>query len=95
MRQATDYARKPTHHYANDSHFVVEQIRAGGFKRPTEVTTMQVRRVVPRGSTEELQIEITVAKIGEKRTNTAYGSLTLTPEMADQLAAACAKVRGK
>jgi hypothetical protein len=93
MRRPDEYATKPSRHYASDSHFVVEQRDEGGFRNPRSVTTMAVRRVVPSGGSEELQIEITIDKIGEKRTNQSFGHLTLTPEMADQLAAACAKIR--
>ena len=95
MRPPTDYAIKPKHHYALDSHLVLEQQDEGGYHRPRTITTVQVRRVVPMGGSEELQVEINIAKIGEKRTNEAFGHLTLTPELADELAAACATIRAK
>lgn len=73
-------------HYAVGSHLVVQDDG-----HDTE-TTVAVRRVV-RDGTEELQIEVRIVKRGEKRNTYAYGTIVCTPEIADQISEACAKVR--
>lgn len=74
-------------HYAGDIAFVIEQ------RRDDIRTLFQVRRVIPSGGTEELQIEVSIERFGEKRTTQMHSSFVLPPDIADQLAAACATLR--
>ncbi len=73
-------------HYAADFATVFRQ------RSDDAETTLQVRRVVP-SSGEELQIEITISRIGMKRNMQMHSSFILSPELADVMAEACAKIK--
>jgi len=75
-------------HYATESHFVVRMGEPDGVE-----TTLAIRRVIREGNTrgttrEELQIEVTIAKHGDKRTSKAFGTIIATPQIADMNALA-------
>jgi hypothetical protein len=91
----SDYKSKLTttvnspYNWRSIGHFLVEQ--TDPFVHV--VTSLAVRRVVPSGGSEELQISVEIVKQGKRRTTTTFGSLILTPEIADKLAEACAELR--
>lgn len=75
-------------HYAADFALVVRQLT------DDQETTLQVRRVVP-DSGEELQIEISVIKIGAKRNMQMHSSFVCSPQIADMIADACKTIRAR
>jgi hypothetical protein len=70
-------------HYAVGHALVVRQ--AGDDER----VTLQVRRVIPTGSPEELQIEITIEKVHRTRTTQTSTSFCVPPAIADMIGNAC------
>src|SRR5690606_23203820 len=74
-------------HYAADHALVLRQTDA------EKETTLQVRRVIPTGRTEELQIEIAIIKRGKKRNTHTYCSFIvplISPISSPTLARLCA-----
>lgn len=74
-------------HYAADYALVLRQ------RHHDEQITLQIRRVQPPGYPEELQIEISLEKFGEKRTTGKHGSFICSPTIADRIAEACTVLR--
>lgn len=75
-------------HYAADYSLVLQQ------NDYDKETTLGVRRVRQEGAKQdELQIEITIIKRGEKRITRMDESFILPPELAVELAEACLKIR--
>jgi hypothetical protein len=76
-------------HYAIGSALVLQQRQEDHAE--IKITTLQVRRVVPAGSPEELQIEIGIEKIykATNRSASQHCSFICEPAVADLLASAC------
>jgi hypothetical protein len=78
-------------HYAVSSHFVVQQTT-----QYRDEATLAIRRVIRRDSKtpyEELQIEVSITKRGEKRDTHSGVSFVCSAEIADAIAKACTTVR--
>lgn len=76
-------------HYAADHALVVRQ------RSDDMQTTLQIRRVIPSGDTEQVQVEITLEKFHEKRTSQLHSSFICPPEIADAIAKAFTELREK
>jgi hypothetical protein len=71
-------------HYAGDTWTVVRQVN------DEQTTTLQFRRVRQEGATEdELQVEITIEKRGEKRVTSTHSSFIAPATLADVMGKAC------
>lgn len=83
------------HHYAVGHALVVRQETPSPMQQGLleDATTLQIRRVVPTGGTEELQIEITIQKFGLRRTTSHHVSFIAPPEIADAIGRACLECR--
>jgi len=92
MRGDTYTAVNPTDTYKSGSHFVVRQYYDSyPNKQSTEIA---IRRVRPYGKeAEEIQIEIELTNFGPKRTGRHFGTLVVTPEIAELIAKACLEER--
>lgn len=80
----------PRDNYRTASHLVVEQRNDNGII-PTQ-TMVAIRRVIPSGGKEELQVEIVLTSFHKKRMTQAHGELIVTPEIADMIAKACGEM---
>lgn len=78
---------KAGEHFAAGHQLVVRQ------EYDDQTTTVMIRRVIPSGGKEELQIEIEIVKRGEKRSTIAHGSILCSPEIADAIGNACLTVQ--
>lgn len=74
-------------HYAAERALVVRQ---NIFNKET---ILQIRRVVPPGKPEELQIEISITKFGKTHSQTTISSFVCDSVIADLIATACKEVR--
>lgn len=80
-------------HYAADHATVARG--ENDYCNARKVSTLQVRRVIPSGGSEELQIEISIETFHKRsgRCTSMLASLCLSPADADALAKACAELR--
>lgn len=75
-------------HYAAGDQPVFRQITENF--RSREISTIAVRRVIPTGGTEELQISITLEEIySSGRSRSMHESFILSPDDADAFGRAC------
>lgn len=83
----TKILAKRSEHYAAEHALVVRQ------RYDDTQTTLQIRRVIPSGDTEQVQVEITIKKFHEKRTTSAHSSFICQPDIADAIAKAFTELR--
>jgi hypothetical protein len=82
----------PPDTYKSASHTVVRQLRDSYPNK--EAVEIAIRRVRPYGTEpEELQIEIELTTFGKKRTMRNFGTIVVSPEIADIIAKACSEER--
>ncbi len=83
-------------HYARNSALVLEHGNQHPMKKSfyKDKAELQIRRVVCNGI-EELQIEISLYKFGDKRTSQMHHSFIASPEIADMIAKECVTIREK
>lgn len=88
MKRAYKLSKTADHYAVHDS-LVLRQDDEQKPWRVGKQTTLCVRRVIPTGGTEELQIEIRIDQKHKTRTTSTFCSFVLPPELADELAQAC------
>lgn len=87
MKPETKILTRRADHYAVDHALVVRQ------RYDDSQTTLQIRRVIPSGDTEQVQMEITIEKFHEKRTSQMHSSFICPPEIADAITKAFTELR--
>lgn len=74
-------------HYMADVATVIQQ------RDDDQETTLSIRRVIPSGVGEHVQMEITIKKFNEKRTTHASCSFLMAPEVATAMVQALLTVK--